>query len=59
MMGCCLDDVSRLDDLPDDTLARFFEMLAEAQERRPLWRMPPRFLANLLRADINAALRQL
>ena len=58
MAFCCLDDVEKLDDLPDDTLARFFELLAEAQERRQVWRLPPRVLADMLRTNTDAPLRE-
>ena len=58
MAFCCLDDVDKLDDLPDDTLARFFELLAEAQERRQVWRLPPRLLADMLRTGTDALPRE-
>ena len=60
MTCCCLSESKTLDDLPDEVLARFFELLAEGQERRPLWRMPPRYLAGFFGvADITATLREL
>lgn len=50
-MACCLHQVQRLDDLPECELARFFELLADAQECRPVWRLPARVLADLLRKE--------
>lgn len=56
-MFCCLQDVKHLDDLPADVLARFFELLADAQERRPaVWRLPSRALAEILRMDVDKTL---
>ena len=51
-MFCCVEEAKTLEDLPEELLARFFALLAEAQERRPdLWRLPARCLAEILRSE--------
>ena len=55
-MFCCLREVGCLEDLPEETLARFFELLAEGQVRREVWRLPAACLASMLRGDLDRLL---